>query len=162
MKKSPQILLSPLVVLQIRLGLVETLIWEIGAANEKLQDQLNFIGSFSPPELEQDLTYKCLMLRYYCLRYQFHHAQDQHPQALESAKRGVEWAETHNLYQAAPENCGRIWRFYAIAVKELTQDITKCLNVFQKGAEKCQDSVKFLLTPFKTGKRAVHRRISAL
>ena len=144
MKKSPQILLSPLVVLQIRLGLVETLIWEIGAANEKLQDQLNFIGSFSPPELEQDLTYKCLMLRYYCLRYQFHHAQDQHPQALESAKRGVEWAETHNLYQAAPENCGRIWRFYAIAVRELTQDITKCLNVFQKGAEKCQDSVQFL------------------
>lgn len=144
MKKSSQICLSPLVVLQIRLGLVETLIWEIGAANEKLQDQLNFIASFSLPKLDQDLTYKCLMLRYYCLRYQYHHAQDQHTQALDFAKEGVEWAETHNLYQVAPENCGRIWRFYAIAVKEMTQDIKKCLDVFQKGAEKCQDSVQFL------------------
>lgn len=143
-KKSPQISLSPLVVLQIRLGLVETLIWEISAANEKLQEQLNFIASFSLPELDRDLTYKCLMLRYYCLRYQFHHAQDQHMQALEFAVEGVKWAEAHDLYQAAPEDCGRIWRFYAIAVKEMTQDIKKCLNVFQKGAEKCQDSVQFL------------------
>ena len=143
-KKSPQMYLPPLVVLQIRLGLVETLIWEIGTAGGKLQEQLNFIASFSPPELDQDITYKCLMLRYYCLRYQFHHAQGQHTQALDFAKRGVEWAETHNLYQAASENCGRIWRFYAIAVKEATQDIKKCLAVFQKGAEKCQNSVQFL------------------
>ena len=143
-KKSPQISLSPLVVLQIRLGLVETLIWEIGTAIEKLQEQLNFIASFSLPELDRDLTYECLMLRYYCLRYQFHHAQNQHTQALKFAGEGVKWAEVHDLYQVTPEDCGRIWRFYAIAVKERTQDIKKCLNVFQKGSEKCQDSVQFL------------------
>lgn len=84
------------------------------------------------------------MLRYYCLRYQFHHAQAQHVQALDFAKRGVKWAETHHLYQTDPENCGRIWRFYAIAVKEMTQDIKKCLAVFQKGEKKCRNSVQFL------------------
>lgn len=143
-EKTPQMSLPPLMVLQIRLGLVDTLIWEIGTASEKIQNQLNFIETFSTPELDQDLPYKCLMLRYYCLRYQFHHAQNQHAQALDFAKGGVEWVETHNLYQAAPENCGRIWRFYAIAVKEMTQDIQKCLDIFRKGAEKCLDSVQFL------------------
>lgn len=143
-KKSLKVRFLPLVELQIRIGLVETLIWEIGVASEALQEQLDFIESFSPLELYQDLTYKCLILRYYCLRYQFHHAQDQHPQALHFAKKGVEWAETHNLYHVTPENCGRIWRFYAIAVKETTQDIEKCLVIFQEGSKKCQDSVQFL------------------
>lgn len=143
-KKSPQVYVPSLVVLQIRLGLVETLIWEIGTASEKIQDQLNFIESFPESELNQDSTYKYLMLRYYCLGYQFHHAQDQHTQALNFAKRGVEWAEKHNLYQTDPENCGRIWRFYAIAVKEVSQDIKKCLNIFQTGSKKCQSSAQFL------------------
>lgn len=143
-EKFPQLRVPPLVELQIRLGLVETLIWEIGTASAKLEKQLNAIASFSPLELNQDITYKCLMLRYYCLRYQFHHAQDQHTHALDFAKRGVEWAEEHNLYQEDPKNCGRVWRFYAIAVKEVSQDIKKCLNVFQKGAKKCQNSAQFL------------------
>lgn len=144
MGKYPKVCLPSLVVLQIHLGLVETLIWEIGTADNRILDQLNYIASFSPPELSQNLTYKCLMLRYYCLRYQFHHAQDQHTQALDYATAGVDWAEKHNLYQADRENCGRIWRFYAIAIKEITQDIKKCLSIFQKGAKKCQDSVQFL------------------
>lgn len=143
-KEFPKENIPQLVELQIRIGLVETLIWEIGAVNEELQAQLDFIESFSLPKLYQELTYRCLMLRYYCLRYQFHHAQDQHSQALHFAKRGVEWAETHNLYDVTPENCGRIWRFYAIAVKEITQDINKCLVIFQEGSEKCQGSVQFL------------------
>lgn len=141
---SSPICLSTLVELQIRMGLVETLIWELGMANAELQEQLDFIESFSISALEENRTYQILILRYYCLRYQFHHAQDHHPQALDSAEQGVQWAETHNLYETAPKICGKIWRFYAIAVKEKTNDIKKCLDIFQKGYPKCHTSVQFL------------------
>jgi len=143
-KAPSNVRVSSLTELKIRIGLVETLIWEVGTSSEKIQKQLDLIESFSSPELHGDSLYQCLMLRYYCLRYQFHHAQDQHPQALEFAQGGVVWADKHDLYQASPENCGKIWRFYAIAVKEMTQDIEECLKVFQTGSKKCQDSVQFL------------------
>ncbi len=143
-KGTSNVRVSSLTELKIRIGLVETLIWEVGTSSEKIQKQLEFIESFSSPELHGDSLYQCLMLRYYCLCYQFHHAQDQHPQALEFAQRGVAWADNYDLYQATPENCGKIWRFYAIATKEMTQDISKCLDVFQMGSEKCRDSVQFL------------------
>lgn len=136
--------LSPLVKIRIYLGLVEVLIWKIGIAGDEIEECLRITRNLATETDCQSQEYRLLILRYYLLSYQFYHTQNLRKSALEYAQMGVQWIEKNNLYDSDIEACGKMWRFYAIAVKEDTQDIKKCLSIFEQGVKKCQLSAKFL------------------
>lgn len=136
--------LSTVQNLQLYIGLVETDIWKIGQMKEKIEKRLNSIKKIIENSTSSSLDYQLLILRYYILRYQFYHTQSNNKEAFTSAKEGVEWINKYNLYSHDLENCGKIWRFYAIATKEINNDIYKCLDIFEKGSQYCAGSAKFL------------------
>lgn len=136
--------LSDLTKMQIRLGLAETLIWKIGSFHSELKKHLSDISQLAIVAKCDSYQYKHLMLRYYLVAYQFFHAQNLREIALEYASTGVKWIEKHDLYTSDIELCGQMWRYYAIAVKETSQNIETCLAVFEDGFAKCNCSAKFL------------------
>ena len=137
-------LLSALTKMQIRLGLAETLIWKIGSFHSEIKKHLSDISQLAIVEKCDLYQYKHLMLRYYLVAYQFYHAQNLREIALEYASTGVKWIEKHDLYASDIELCGKMWRYYAIAVKEKSQNIETCLAAFEDGFVKCNCSAKFL------------------
>lgn len=136
--------LSTLTKIQIRLGLVETLIWKIGSFHSEIKKHLSDISQLAIVAKCDLYHYKHLMLRYYLVAYQFFHAQNLREIALEYASTGVKWIEKHDLYTSDIELCGKMWRYYAIAVKEISQNIETCLAIFEEGFAKCRCSAKFL------------------
>lgn len=126
------------------LGLIETEIWEIGEKGEEIEEYLNYIEIIVQDSALESLDYLLQILRYYILKYQFYHTQGKNEEAFSAAKNGVDWVKKYNLYSYDLESCGKMWRFYAIATKEINNNIYKCLDIFDEGLKYCKNSVKFL------------------
>lgn len=130
--------------LQLYLGLIETEIWKIGKKGKETEEQLSHIETIIEKAILYSLDYQLLVLRYYILKYQFYHTQGKNIEAFSAAKKGVDWIKNYDLYSDDLESCGKIWRFYAIATKEISNNIYKCLDIFKEGSKYCKGSVKFL------------------
>lgn len=140
---NPDINLSSIHRIKLHLGIVETTIWKIGSDYDEIEQHLNLVSNLISSTNASSNQYQLLSLRYYRLLYQFYHTQSKDVLALNAAKKGVNWVIKHNLYDKNLEECGKIWRFYAIANKE-NKDMQTCLDIFNQGLCKCSDSVKFL------------------
>lgn len=130
--------------LQIYLGLVETLIWKIGTNSNTIERYLNIAKEIINKIDNKKSSCYLLILKYYLLSYQFFHSQNNRNKAFDTAEKGVKFIEEKQLYNDDLEACGKMWRFYAVATKEQTQDIKKCLDVFEQGFVCCGNSAKFL------------------
>lgn len=130
--------------LQIYLGLVETLIWKIGTNSNSIERYLNMAKEIINTLDNKKSSCYLLTLKYYLLSYQFFHSQNNRNKAFDVAEKGVRFIEEKQLYNDDLEACGKMWRFYAVATKEQTQNIKKCLDVFDKGFVRCGNSAKFL------------------
>lgn len=140
----PELQVPMPVQLRIQLGLSESLIWKIGKHRDEIAHCLNSSEEMITLATGTEREYLLLTLRYYRLAYQFQHAQGNRGPALHYAQQGVNLIEKNNLQTIALDECGKMWRFYAVAVKENTQDIFECLNAFDRGRTRCAGSAKFL------------------
>lgn len=139
----PTLRFSMLTQIRIRLGLVETLIWKIGSHRDEIVEYLDSAQRIVSRMESTTLEYRLPMLRFFRLAYQFHHAQNERKPALHYAQQGIKLIEDTDLHILNLEECGKMYRFYAVAVKEDTQDISECLKAFERGKTRCSDSAKF-------------------
>lgn len=130
--------------LQIRLGYLETHLYEAGTQQKKLLQLFQSAADILSLSQEKNIAYHLHFLRYHSLHYQFHHMQGHHDQAFAIAQAAITQIKIHCLYQVDLELCGRLWRYYAVATKELTRDMHRCLDAFQEGYSYCAQSAKFL------------------
>ena len=130
--------------LQVYLGMVETLIWKIGENDERIQRYLTISSNIIKKSHNTTSSFHLLVLKYHLLSYQYFHSQNMRTEALDVAKKGVQIIEKHQLYDESLELCGKMWRFYAVSIKEDTQDLKACLDIFDKGFINCKESAKFL------------------
>lgn len=125
------------------IGFIKTSIWNALQDQRKIETWINSAQKIIKYIDNYEISTYILFLDFYTLSYQYYHAINNTKLALENAKTGVELVEEHNLYDYDLEKCGKIWRFYAIAAKEDTKSIEKCLKIFSSAYSKCVNSAKF-------------------
>lgn len=128
--------------IKIYVGLIESLIWNIGDRHNEIEPLFSLIEDLIQ-SLNSTSSSKILILRYYTLKYQFYHTLNDREKAFQASYDGIAQID-NDLYELDLELCGKMWRFYAISIKETTQDINKCLSVFDNAPEICHTSAKFL------------------
>lgn len=137
--------LSLMPMLALRLGLVESMLWESGTFRDEIVHHLKDIE----PEIEKiknkkNISEMCktYILKFYLLSYRFYHSRDDKATALSYAASGFNFINDVKLYNFDLENCGRMWRFYAIARKEKF-GIQECLDTFKQGETFLKNSAAF-------------------
>lgn len=129
---------------QIIVGLLKTSVWNTKKYKCQIEKWIKSGENIITFLTENDPSFLLLKLDFYLLCYQFYHSSDNVSEALKSADAGVNLVETYDLYRYDILNCGKAWRFYAIAVKEDTKSIIECLKIFDMAKEKCEASAKFM------------------
>ena len=135
-----------IVGLNTNIGLLEARIWELGEYDDEMLAIINEIDwqISNSPKLISVRQYNKLVLKFYTLKYQYFHFKGSNNEALKAATDGINWVERNSLYNQEKELSGKVWRFYAIAVKEKYNDIYRCLDAFKQGETHLKDSAKFL------------------
>lgn len=130
--------------LRMLIGLIKTSIWNTIRDKQKIERWIELAEKIIKVLVVDDIPYLQLKLKFFLLCYQFNHSLGNVKRALASAKEGIDLVEKYNMYRFDMSSCETIWRFYAIAIKEDTQSIEECLNVFETAKEKCKNTAKFM------------------
>lgn len=128
---------------QIMLGLIKTSIWNAAQKRKQINGWIVKADRCLASITDTDVSFLKLKINFYLLCYRFNHSLKNNEEALSSIKKGIGLIEAYNMYKYDLPLCGMAWRFYAIAEKENTQSIDKCLEIFEIGSKKCNDTAKF-------------------
>lgn len=143
-KENEDIEIDDIQELRMLIGLIKTYIWKTISAKSKIEKWIKLADEIINTFASEDIVFLQLKLKFYLLCYQFNHSLGNIKAALESTKAGINLIEKYDLYHYDMPGCGTMWRFYAIAVKEDTQNIEECLKIFQIAEQKCPNNAKIM------------------
>lgn len=154
--------------LDLYISYIESVIWQyksfIILVNELLYKSNLIIMNHTADEKD----FSELLLRYCLINYQINHNQQNNVMAYEFAVQGVKLVKKNKLYHSCKQYCGKIYRFYAVSIKEKTNNIHKCISAFRKGLRECPDSSQVIFgyivhknmnIHLKNYRRRLHRKL---
>lgn len=142
---NPRVTISDTQQLMLHLGIIESVMWQIGQFKRLIEDKLKIAEDIILNSKISSNYFNLLKLNYFVLATRYYHNQNNKQRAYETAKQGVNFLKANDLYDLDIELCGRMWRFYAITVKEKYKNIQSCLKIFEQGKKYCSNSANFQL-----------------